>query len=210
MNEQAISAITDFMASRSEKAYKKGTDDYEILRYGVAVLYYFVVKTLLLIVVSFFLGILSYALAFMAVFGGLRRFGKGLHFKSNAVCTAVGFANYIIGIFLAIYLKMGLLPTIIIYILCFVINCVYAPSPTENSPIKESDRLPLKIKTLVVMAVLFVIMLFVGERAGANLGVNLGVNSEASIYRNIILIATTTHTVYVLPLTYKIFGERRE
>lgn len=193
MNERAISAITDFIANRSEKEHRSGTDDYEILKYGVAVIYYFATKTILLIVVSLLLGILLHTLVFMAVYGGLRRFARGLHFKSNAVCTAVGFANYIIGIFLAIHLEIGLLLSIVIFMLCLMLNCIFAPSPTENTPIKKKDKLPLKIKTIVLMTALFVVMLFIGENA----------------FRNIILIATVTETVYILPVTYKIFRERR-
>ena len=193
MNERAITAITNFMANRSNDEYVPGSDQYEILRYGIAVWYYFITKTALLVVVAWVLGILLYTLAFMAVFGVLRRYARGLHFKSNFVCTAVGFANYIVGIFLAIRLELGFVPTIAIFLLCFALNAIFAPSPTENSPIDQKDRLPLKIKTIIIMLILLVLIFLAGE----------------GIYRNIILIATVTETVYVLPLTYKIFRERR-
>ena len=193
MNERAITAITDFMAKRSTDDFTPGSDKYEILKYGIAVWYYFITKTILLVVVAWALGILLYTLTFMAVFGILRRYARGLHFKSNFVCTAVGFANYIVGIFLAIRLGIGFIPTIGIYLLCFALNAIYAPSPTAISPIRRMDRPPLKIKTIVIMAVIFVLLLFL----------------EDGVYRNIILIATITETVYVLPITYTIFRERR-
>ena len=194
MNEKAITAIADFMAKRSKKEYKQGTDDYEILRYGVAVLYYFVTKTALLIIVSLLLGILQYTLVFMIVFGVLRRYARGLHFKSNAVCAAVGFASYIVGIFMAIHLEIGLALSIAIYMACFALNCIYAPSPTANTPIEATGKMPLKIKTIITMIALFVVMVLIGE----------------STFRNIILIAAITETIYILPIVYKIFREGRD
>jgi len=55
-----------------------------------------------------------------------------------------------------------------------LLNAVYTPSPTENSPISDKEKLPLKIKTLVAMGGLFIVMLVIGDNT----------------YRNIILIAT--------------------
>ena len=193
MNEKIIASITDFIAKKSTKEYIKGTDSYEILKYGVAVLYYFATKTVLLIVVSIVLGILSYTLVFMIVLGGLRRYARGLHFKSNLMCTITGFLNYIVGIFLALNLEIRFWQSSVIFTACVVLNILYAPSSTENSPIKEKEKLSLKIKTLIVMVALFGTMLFIGE----------------GVYRNIILFSTIIETVYVLPIAYRIFHERR-
>ena len=206
MNEKIICAITDFIANRSSKTldgnskhkdlireYKKGADDYEILKYGVAVIYYNFTKTAVLVVAAAVLGILPHALAFMLVFGSLRRFARGLHLKNNVLCTIIGFANYIAGIYAALNVTMGLVPSIVIYLACMLLNLIYTPSPTENKPIKKQDRLPLKIKTMLVMAALFVLLLVIGGNA----------------FRNIIVIATTIETMYILPFTYKIFKEKR-
>jgi len=194
MNEKIITIITDYMARNSKVKYGcSGSDDYEILRYGIAVTYYFVIKTVLLIVVSIALNILPYTLTFMLIYGGLRIFARGLHHKSNALCTFMGFINYLVGIFVSINFNISLLITVIIFLACFLLNAIYAPSPTENSPISDREKLPLKIGTLITMGVLFVIMLVIGDNT----------------YRNIILIATVFETLYILPVTYKIFRERR-
>ena len=194
MNEKIITQLTNFLARKSSRTYTPGTDDYEILRYGIAVLYYAATKTILLIVVSIALNILPYTLAFMAVFGGLRMFARGLHLKSNLWCTIMGFVNYIAGIYIALHFSIGLRITIISFLVCFCLNAIYSPSPTENSPISPKNRLPLKIKTLFLMSGLFIIMMVIGDNA----------------YRNIILIATILETLYVLPVTYKMFKEKRD
>ena len=193
MSERIITGIADSIARKSTKGFKPGSDDYEILRYGIAAFYYFIIKTVVLIVVSIVLNILPYTLTFMAVFGGLRMFARGLHHKSNAWCTVMGFINYIVGISISLHFSIGMPITIIIYLACFCLNVVYAPSPTENSPISEKERQPLKIKTLFAMSGLFIVLLAIGDNS----------------FRNIILIATVIETLYILPVTYKIFRERR-
>jgi len=193
MNEKIITLLTDFLARNSEKEYRPGSDDYEILRYGLAVIYYTITKTILLLAVAVALNILPYTLAFMAVFGGLRMYARGLHLKSNFGCTVLGFANYMVGIYISIHFDIGLLLTVIIYLICVSLNAIYAPSPTENSPISESEKLPLKFKTIIIMGGLFIVMLVIGNNA----------------YRNIILMATVIETLHILPITYKIFKEKR-
>ena len=194
MSEKIITLITDNLARKSKKNYSPGTDDYTILLYGVTVLYYFTIKTILLLVLSVALNILPYTLAFMTVYGGLRHFARGLHLQSNAGCTIMGFVTYIAGIYISINLNIGLLAAGIIYTACICVNAIYAPSPTENSPIRKENRLPLKIKTLAVMGGLFLTMLVIGDNA----------------YRNIILTATIIETLQILPIAYKIFKEKRD
>ena len=194
MNEKIITRITNFLARNSTREYIPSSDDYEILRYGIAVLYYTITKTILLLIAAIALNMLLYVLVFMGVFGGLRIFAKGMHLKSNLGCTILGFANYIVGIYLALHLNIGNLITFSIFGACFLLNAIYAPSPTENSPIREKKITTLKIRTLIAMGCLCVIMLVIGD----------------SVYRNIILIATVIETMHILPITYKIFRERRE
>ena len=193
MNEKIITRITDLLARKSKSEYIPGSDDYEILRYGLAVLYYTITKTILFLIAAIALNVLLYVLVFMAVFGGLRGFAKGLHLKSNLGCTILGFANYIVGIFLALNLNIGELIIFSIFGVCFLLNAIYAPSLTENSPISENQRTTLKIRTLIALTCLYMIMLVISD----------------SVLRNIILIATVIETLHIIPITYKVFRERR-
>jgi len=193
MNEKIITQITDYLVRNIKMLHSHpGSDDYKILRQGIAMFYYFAIKTVVLIAVSIALNILPYTLAFMLVYGGLRVFARGLHHKNNTINIIMSFTNYTIGIFISINFNINLLITVIIYLACFLLNAIYAPSPMENSPVSDKERLPLKLKTLVVMGGLFIVMLVIGDNT----------------YRNIILIATVFETLYILPVTYKLFNKK--
>jgi len=195
MNEKIITKITNYITQNIKMLHSRpGSDDYKLLRQGVAMFYYFTIKTIVFIAISIALNILPYTLVFMLVYGGLRIFAGGLHHKNNALYTIMSFINYAVGIFISIYFNINFLITVIIYLVCFLLNAIYAPSPTENSPISDKEKLPLKIKTLVAMGGLLIVMLVIGDNT----------------YRNIILIATAFETLYILPVTYKIFGEQRD
>ncbi len=89
IKNEIVSYITDILATA--KQFDKGTDQYEIMRYGVETLYINTWKTVLLLIVAYALGIAVEVIIFMVSYSFMRLYSFGIHLKTAWGCTTLGF-----------------------------------------------------------------------------------------------------------------------
>lgn len=179
--------------SAAANGYDKGSDDYEIMEYGFKNFFSFIIKVTLTIFIACKMGMVKEILYLIGLLSIIKPFSKGVHFKP-VICAVMCFIYFIGGITIARILPFHRKLTDIVFLICFILNVKYAPSPTINCPfITERKFLIYKHITLICFFVIYILIDFVNN----------------PVLKNINMIAVIIETFTILPLTYKIFHEQR-
>jgi accessory gene regulator B len=178
---------TNFLA---DKLSISGTDKEKLL-YGFKILYINSLKTIILLLVAFFLNIIFETVTFILIYGLIRSFAFGVHLNNSVGCTIYG----IVAFLGSIYLSMNLNINIYLYFFLFLANLIiyikYAPAETKKRHINEKLNKQLKIKTISCILFLALVSFFISN----------------IVYKNLILFAVVLEAFQLLPITYKIFKE---
>ena len=147
------------------KKYKSfiTAEDEEILRYGIQIYYFNISKLLILFVASIILDIFKETCTVFILIAVLKRFAYGFHADTFRSCMAITFMN----IFGIVYLsRLFFIPMIkiMLAIISLILFALYAPADTEERPLVDSrKRLKLKIKTVSIAGLYFVLSFFTDE-----------------------------------------------
>ena len=166
----------------------------EVMKYGIYIFYINTLKTLLLLIVALFFGILPQICVFALAYAALRLFSFGVHLKTPLGCTVLGLVYYLGGTFIAMRVIIPFLAQILLWCGCFLCFALFAPAQTKKRPIPQRQRKPYKIKALTVLSVLMATAIYAAA-------------SGYFVTGNLILSAAVCQTVNILPLTYKIVKE---
>lgn len=183
------------MSCKDELDITKG-ESIEKVEYGIAILTLNLAKTVLLLLLTLCLGITQYTLVYILAIVSIRFFSFGIHLKNSWGCLLWGLADYIGGVYIALYISLNLPIRFIIFAVCFLLLGLYAPAGTRARPIGALQYKPLKENTLVVLCLLFGISWFL---------LKLGYTA----YSNIIMVSMISQTISVLPITFYIFNIER-
>jgi len=168
----------------------------EIINYGLKGFFSFVIKFAVMILISYFLGIINLVIISIISFGFYRTFAGGAHAKGHIRCffsTALFiFGSVYLGKILFLYFSNAK----IIYLLIFLFNCViiylYAPADLEQKPVRSRNmREKLRMQSAFSMG--FIIVLAITAISNP-------------IISNILVITTFMESFIMLPLSYKVFG----
>lgn len=161
----------------------------EKLYFGILTLIINIVKTSLILCISFILGSLKEVTIIMLIFFILRLTAAGLHAKSSLVCTLTTLFVYVGGAYLSVNLPVNSIITFIICIILALLLYKYSPADTENRPLLDKKiRKKLKIKTLITSLLLLIINFIFWNNKLLNLT----------------MLAMLFQTISILPLTYKL------
>lgn len=167
-----------------------GDKTFDRLWYGTYVFYINLCKTVLLVIVALLLGILPYVLVMALALGLLRTTSFGIHLESSLLCTALGFAYYLGGVYLAMHVWIPWPVKAVLLTGCLAAFLAYAPAETKKRPIPEHRRGPLKR-----LSVLFLVLIATAM---------FSTHSTLQIYSNLLLMGAVGQTVNILPVTYNI------
>ncbi|WP_413828544.1 accessory gene regulator ArgB-like protein [Methanobrevibacter sp. UBA46] len=169
------------------KKYKKiiAGDDEDILRYGIQIYYFNFSKFMILIVIAFLLNIFKETCIAFLLIAILKRFSYGFHADTFWSCIAITFIN-IFGIVYLSELSFNPLTKIILAIISIIFFALYAPADTEERPlIAKSKRLKLKIQTICISVLYFILSFFTNEALSNMLILSLifiGFNTSPVLY----------------------------
>lgn len=166
-------------------------DKCEIVNYGIYVLLSTIVKMLILLVVSYFLGIFVYCIAAMASIAVLRTFFGGVHSKTFLGCLFANSALVLLDVYASILspVKNYFYINTAIYILCFITVVLYVPADHENKPVEsKKQKSRLKLTSLTILIIHYLVSLFFLKQP----------------YSNIMAASALISSISTLPLVYKI------
>ncbi|MBE6072354.1 MAG: hypothetical protein E7208_10385 [Clostridium butyricum] len=161
----------------------------EKLYLGIMVVALNISEMMIVLIISFFLGIIKELIVFSIMFVALRLMSAGIHCKSALGCIVTTSITYIGSVYISIKYPLNTSIAFIVSIICTVLLYKYAPADTENRPILGAEnRKKLKIKTTIIASSLILINLLLLNK----------------ILFNLTMFALLLEMFSVLPWTYKL------
>ncbi len=168
-------------------------EDLEKISYGIQVVVLTASKSILLFIIAYLLGILEYVLISCVALAFARNFASGIHLSSTLQCIIITFFLHFGNVYLSLNFSTNILLRSIIFIISFILILLYAPADTEYRPlVSKKLRRDLKIKSVVVIMISYISMLFI----------------ENNVYANIITFSFLGGSLLITPLVYKLFGRK--
>ena len=163
-----IERISYNISNRIGTKANKSKDEIEVIKYGLFMAIHSVTAIIITIIVGIILGRLKEMLLITLVAASLKRCSGGVHATSPNRCLIIGiiisivFTYISVGLSVFMNLKMALLFSIIILIICNFIFYKKAPVGTKNKPLKkEATRKRLRKKLFKTLSVYyFIIFIF--------------------------------------------------
>jgi len=193
--------IADFLAEKA--GYDQGEDRYQSMLFFIKAILHNVMKMLILLAAALWISVkvsalfFAYMIFLMCIYGMIKRFSFGVHSANEALCTVAGLIYYLGGTFLAMEVEMHFLIVLLVMGVCFMLNWKYSPAPTQKRKIGEKEGKKLKGYVLFVYGDVFLLAI-------------VFILAGQTIFLNLILLAVAWQSITVLPITYRLLGERRE
>lgn len=168
-------------------------EDLEKIHYGIQVVILTASKSILLFIIAYLLGIFKYVLISYLVLTFARNFASGVHLNSTFQCIITTFFLHFVNVYLSLNLSTHIVLRSIIFIVSFILILLYAPADTEYRPlVSKKLRRDLKIKSIIVIIISYIVMLFI----------------ENNVYANIITFSFFEGSLLITPIVYKLFGRK--
>lgn len=189
--------ITNKLSEKCLNFIKSNTpipeEDLEKIYYGLQVILMDTSKTILLLATGYLLGILKYVVIAYIVFAFLRNFASGVHANSTLQCIIVNYVLFLGNVYLSLNFSINIIAQSIIFIISFILVFLYAPGDTEERPlVSKKLRKSLKIKSLTVVIIFYIITLLI----------------KNNIYTNLITYSVLEESLVITPIVYKLFGKK--
>jgi len=168
----------------------------EIINYGLKCFISSISKCIVIVLLSYFLGILDLVIISMISFCFYRTFAGGAHAKTHIACLLSSSAIFISSVYIAMYTSFYFGKTSKIYLLIFIINLIiiylYAPADVKQKPILNKNfRKRMRVCSFLSMSLIIIFALAV-------------INNN--LISNLIVLTTLFQGITMLPIFYKILG----
>ena len=162
----------------------------EEIKYGIESIYLTLSKVIVILVISYLLGLIKEAILFLLIFNILRSFAFGLHASKSIWCwisSSIAFIGipYICKTFVFSNLIYFILP--IICLVCFIL---YAPADTIKRPLINSKKRKIYKLLSIISCVIYLVLIILIPNF---------------LVKNLLLFALILESILILPITYKIF-----
>ncbi len=162
----------------------------EEIRYGFEYIYLSITKFFIILLFSYFLGIMNEFLFFLILYNIIRFFSFGLHFDKSYICFIFSTLIFLSFPFLAQILTIPFEMKIMICVFSFVVFCLYAPADTKKRPlIKKEKRKKYKFLSIFVIIIYIFLSFFIND----------------SFIVNNLLFSMIIQSILILPITYAFF-----
>lgn len=166
----------------------------EVINYGLQLVLGEIPKTIILILIAYFLGVLKYTILALLFILPYRTFSGGVHLKTHIGCIIATTLMYTGNAFLskhiiidAVFIKYILVTAI--WSFSIVMIKLYAPADTEAVPIlRKKDRKLKKIMSYITMTLTLLVAVFV----------------KNIIISNLLIFGTLLQTISITRFIYKI------
>lgn len=162
----------------------------EEIKYGIESIYLTLSKVIVILIISYLLGLIKEAILFLLIFNILRSFAFGLHASKSIWCwisSSIAFIGipYICKTFVFSNLIYFILP-----IICLVCFLLYAPADTIKRPLINSKKRKIYKLLSIISCVIYLVLIILIPNF---------------LVKNLLLFALILESILILPITYKIF-----
>ncbi|MGE5474516.1 MAG: accessory gene regulator B family protein [Ignavibacteriales bacterium] len=168
----------------------------EIINYGLTVLFSQIIKTIVLLAIAYYLGILNLVLISMVTFGFYRCFAGGAHSNTHIGCFVFSSIIFLGAVYSSVFLSSYVNFTGILFFTIFIINCIiiyyFAPADVEQKPIlSRMFRERQRLYSAFSMGLIFMIALTI---------------IKSPVISTLLIMITLFESISMLPIIYKIVG----
>ena len=170
-----IEKICNYILKKMRKKMPDMTDEKaEVIEYGLQIIVGEIPKTILLFVVSFFLGIGWYMIFAYVALMPYRMMSGGFHLHTHLGCIMGSIIVYYGNIYLSKFLILDNIQKYILIGLSLLFGILmvsfYAPADTENVPIiSKKERKMKKILSYVTLILTLIVATFIQDSVLANI-----------------------------------------
>ncbi|PTG54221.1 accessory regulator AgrB [Staphylococcus chromogenes] len=158
-----VDTAIENLALKLQKRQNLDHIDYLKVRLGMQVFVTNLFKGIVTYGLAILLHIFLYTLTVHITYFLLRRFSHGAHAKNSLLCHVQNIIFFILVPWLIVKYDIPFWFMLFLIILGWIFVFYYAPAATRKQPIKHSRKRALKIKSLSLMTLYFILFLFVPE-----------------------------------------------
>lgn len=134
-------------------------------------------------------GIFTEAAILLAAYGALKMSAGGIHFKKSFTCLVGTGIFVVMGVVCSKHMYIGIVPVVIIYVICLVVLIIVGPQGTENNPIAKDDLKSMKKKSISLVVLYLTVTVIMVKCTG--------------IIPYLLFIAVVFETLSLIPLCIK-------
>jgi len=169
---------------------KYNKEQLEEIKYGLESIYLTISKVVVILFISFLLGLFKEAILFLLIFNILRAFAFGLHASKSIYCWISSSISFLLIPYVSKTINFPFIFYIISCIICFISICLFAPADTIKRPlINKKKRIIYKVLSIII-SIIYIVFIFITSHL---------------LLKNLFTFALILETILILPITYKIF-----
>lgn len=176
------------------KKYNDFDDDkLAVIKYGLESIYILITKTIIILLVSYLLGLLKQTVIFLVCYNFIRIPSFGLHATKSWICLVSSLLIFIILPFICTVITIPMYLKIIIGLIGLAFIIKNAPADTYKRPIiSKKRRMFFKICSSIVTIAMILFSLFIEDQFLAN-------SLLFSIILQCFMISPTVYKIFKLP-----------
>lgn len=165
----------------------------EIIKYGLESIYILITKLIVILLVSYLLGLIKETLIFLICYNFIRMPSFGLHATKSWICLVSSLLIFIILPFICTIIQIPIYLKIIIGLISLAFIIKNAPADTYKRPIiNKKRRLVLKIISATIAFIMINFSLFLDNQFLAN-------SLLIAIILQCFMISPTVYRIFKLP-----------
>ena len=162
----------------------------EEIKYGVATLYNFFIKCLIIFPAAYFLNIFKEFIIFCIIYNIIRIPSFGLHATTNMICAISSLIIFTVVPYISILIEINPVIQILVILLSSILLIVNSPADTKKRPIINKKRRKIYKFMTFILCVVYILVFIVAN--------NL-------LLKNIIMFSLILQSILTSPITYRLF-----
>ena len=169
---------------------KYNKEQLEEIKYGIESIYIAVSKIVVILLISFILGLFKETILFLVLFNILRIVAFGLHASKSIYCWISSSISFLLIPYICKTLEFPTFFYIISTIVCLILFIWYAPADTIKRPLINIKKRKIYKILSIIFSTIYIILIFT-------------INNL--LIKNMLMFALILETILIIPITYKIF-----
>ena len=169
---------------------KYNKEQLEEIKYGIESIYIAVSKIVVILLISFILGLFKETILFLVLFNILRIVAFGLHASKSIYCWISSSISFLLIPYICKTLEFPTFFYIISTIVCLILFILYAPADTIKRPLINIKKRKIYKILSIIFSTIYIILIFT-------------INNL--LIKNMLMFALILETILIIPITYKIF-----
>ena len=163
------------------------------IKYGLEGIYLSLFKSIIILLLSYLLGILKEVFLNLIIFNLLRFFGFGFHASNSSQCLIISLLLFVLLPYTLLRINLSSIVIIIICICSIISFILFAPADTPKRPLPNKRKRIIRKLLTVVIGIIYSILIFI---------------LKEYYFSRIFLCSLIIESILINPFTYMIFKQK--